>query len=105
MAFLTVFSASKEFRDPHISLIQHNALASRRHLGPDVEVFVIGDDPGVAEAAGEHRAAHLGEPAVNEFGTPLLDWAFSEANGRSAGQAQNRSAQDRAQRTAIGQEI
>jgi hypothetical protein len=86
MAFLTVFSIPKEFSDPHISLIQHNALASWRHLGPDVEVLVIGDDPGVAEAAGEHGAAHLGEPAVNEFGTPLLDWAFSQAAARGSGE-------------------
>jgi hypothetical protein len=87
----------QEFSDSHISLIQHNARASWRHLGPDVEVLVIGEDPGVAEAAGEHGAAHLDEPAVNEFGTPLLDWLFSQASGRSAGHGQSRVAQDRAQ--------
>ena len=44
----------------------------------------MGDDPGVAEAAAEAGAIHIGEPAKNEFGTPLLDWAF--ARGSAAGQ-------------------
>ena len=86
MAYLTLFSLPKAFSDPHIALIQRNALASWRHLGPDVEVLVMGDDPGVAEAASELGAEHVGQPAVNEFGTPLLDWAFREAARRGSGE-------------------
>jgi hypothetical protein len=86
MAYLTVFSIPKGFSDPHVSLIQRNALASWRHLGPDVEVLVVGDDAGVAEATQEVGAKHLGDPATNEFGTPLLDWAFREAAQQGSGE-------------------
>lgn len=86
MTRLTVFSIPKGFVDPHVSLIQRNALASWRSLGSDVEVLVMGDDPGVAQAAAEHGATHVGEPVKNEFGTPLLDWAFREAATRGSGE-------------------
>jgi hypothetical protein len=86
MPYLTIFTLPKPFADPHISLIQHNALASWTALGPDAEVIVMGDDPGIGEAAAEHGARHLGEPAKNEFGTPLLDWAFDEAAAQGAGE-------------------
>ena len=45
----------------------------------------MGDDPGVAEAAAEAGAIHIGEPAKNEFGTPLLDWAFGQAARQGTG--------------------
>lgn len=86
MTYLTVFSIPKGFSDPHVSLIQRNALASWSSLGPDVQVLLMGDDPGVAEAAGEFGATHVGNPAKNEFGTPLLDWAFREAARNGAGE-------------------
>ncbi len=86
MTYLTVFTFPKGFTDPHISLIQRNALASWRALGSDVEVLVMGDDPGVAEAADEHGAMHIGDAATNEYGTPLLDWAFREAATRGSGE-------------------
>jgi hypothetical protein len=85
MPYLTIFSLPKGFVDPHVSLIQRNALASWRNLGPEVEVLVMGDDRGVAEAAAEHGAGHVGDPAKNEFGTPLLDWAFAEAAAAGSG--------------------
>jgi hypothetical protein len=83
---LTVFSIPKGFVDPHVSLIQRNALASWSSLGDGVEVLYMGDDPGVAEAAAEFGAAHVGDPSTNEFGTPLLDWAFREAAARGSGE-------------------
>jgi hypothetical protein len=85
MPHLTLFSIPKGFSDPHVSLIQRNALASWQALGPDVEVLVMGDDPGVAEAARDFGATHIGNPATNEFGTPLLDWAFAQAAARGSG--------------------
>jgi hypothetical protein len=84
--YLTIFSIPKGFTDPHISLIQRNALESWRGLGDEVEVLVMGDDPGVAEAAREHEATHIGTAATNEYGTPLLDWAFREAADRGSGE-------------------
>jgi hypothetical protein len=86
VAFLTLFSLPKGFVDPHVSLIQRNALQSWQRLRPDVEVLLFGDDPGVAEAAREHGATHVGEAATNEYGTPLLDWAFREASTRGSGE-------------------
>jgi hypothetical protein len=83
--YLTLFSLPKGFTDPHVSLIQRNALESWRRLGSEVEVLVMGDDPGVAEAAREHEATHIGSAATNEYGTPLLDWAFREAAARGSG--------------------
>jgi FkbM family methyltransferase len=84
MAQLSVFSIPKGFVDPHISLIQRNAVRSWVALG--AEVLLMGDDPGVAEVAGELGAIHVGEAAKNEFGTPLLDWAFSRAAQRATGE-------------------
>ena len=86
MTRLTIFSLPKGFVDPHITLIQRNALASWRDLGPDVEVLLMGDDPGVKEAAAEFGVTYVGDPAKNEFGTPLLDWAFREAAARGSGE-------------------
>ena len=40
MSFLTIFSAPKKFTDPHIDIIQRNAIQSWQHLGPDVEVIL-----------------------------------------------------------------
>jgi len=84
--YLTLFSIPKGFVDPHTSLIQRNALASWRSLGSEVEVLVLGDDPGVAEAAAEHDARHVSGAATNEYGTPLLDWAFAEAARLGSGE-------------------
>jgi hypothetical protein len=84
MAELTLFTLPKGFVDPHISLIQRNALASWLALAPAVEVLVMGEDPGVAETARELGATHLDSVARNEFGTPLLDSAFALAAERSS---------------------
>jgi hypothetical protein len=87
MALLTIFSLPKGFVDPHITLIQRNALASWIALGSEVEVLLMGEDPGVAEAAAEFGATHVGDPALNEYGTPLLDWAFARAAELGSGEA------------------
>jgi hypothetical protein len=86
MTLLTLFTIPKGFTDAHVALIQRNALASWQRLAPAVEVLVMGDDPGVAEAARDYAATHIGGMTSNEFGTPLLDWAFREAASRGSGQ-------------------
>lgn len=85
MSYMTLFSLPKGFVDPHTSVIQRNALESWRRLGPDVEVLLMGDDPGVSAAADEYGATHIGDVAANEYGTPLLDWAFREVAARGTG--------------------
>ena len=42
MSLLTLFSAPKPFTDPHIALIQYNAIQSWTLL-PDVEIILLGD--------------------------------------------------------------
>jgi hypothetical protein len=86
VTYLTIYSIPKAFTDPHVSLIQRNALESWRWLGDEVEVMLMGDDPGVAEAANEYGATHVPASERNEYGTPLLDWAFREARARGAGE-------------------
>lgn len=85
MALVTVFTIPKPFTDPHITLIQRNAISSWKSLGKEVEVLLLGDDAGVAEAAEEFAVVHIGDAAKNEFGTPLLDWAFKTAAQRGSG--------------------
>jgi hypothetical protein len=85
MAYLTIFSIPKGFVDPHVALIQRNALASWARLGRDIEVLLVGDDVGVAKAAREFGVAHVGHAATNEYGTPVLDWAFREVAARGTG--------------------
>ena len=50
MAFLTIFTAPKPFTNPHINIIQRNAIQSWMRL-KDVEVLLIGDEAGIPEAA------------------------------------------------------
>src|SRR5207302_10644877 len=48
-----------------------------------VEVVLIGDDPGIAEAAAGSGARHLTGVATTEYGTPLLSSAFALARAAS----------------------
>jgi len=76
---LTIFSIPKGYTPGHINTIQRNALKSWLALGPECEVIVFGDDPGVAETCKELGAKHVPNVPRNEFGTPLLNWTFEEA--------------------------
>jgi hypothetical protein len=81
--FLTIFTAPKPFSDPHISLIQRNALQSWLHLGDEVSVIMVGDEPGMAEFASETGVTHLTEVERNASGTPLVSSIFSMARQAS----------------------
>jgi hypothetical protein len=72
MAFLTVFSAPKPFTNPHINIIQRNAIQSWMHL-KDVEVILIGDEAGIRETAGELGVRNVPEVARDEKGIPQVD--------------------------------
>lgn len=76
---LTIFSVPKPF-EGRIGDIQRRSLASWAALGPDVQVVLLGDEPGTAEAAGDAGAEHVGELARTEHGTPRLDAAFAAAD-------------------------
>jgi hypothetical protein len=74
---LAIFSAPKPFTNPHIAMIQRNAIQSWQQLGTDVEVFLIGEEDGLAEAAYELGIYHLPQVKRNALGTPLVSSMFN----------------------------
>ncbi len=75
---LTLFTIPKPFRG-HIDITQRNTLRSWKLLHPDVEVIVFGDEEGAAEVCRELALRHEPNVERNEFGTPLLNYAFHRA--------------------------
>jgi len=82
MPLITLFSAPKPFTDPHIALIQRNAIKSWTLL-PDVEVILLGEETGLAEAARELGMKHISNVKCNESGTPLISSMFQLARQNS----------------------
>jgi len=82
MPLLTLFSAPKPYTDPHIALIQRNALHSWTLL-PEVEVILIGDETGLSETAKEFNVRHIPDVKCNENGTPLISSMFELARQNS----------------------
>lgn len=82
MPLITLFSAPKPFTDPHIAMIQRNAIKSWTLL-PDVEVILLGEETGLAEAARELGVKHLRNVTRNESGTPLISSMFQLARENS----------------------
>ena len=83
MPYLTIFSAPKPFTNPHIATIQRNAIQSWLHLGPEVEVFLVGQEAGMAEVAAEYGVPLLSEVRRNDSGTPLVSSIFDLARQAS----------------------
>ncbi len=81
--FLTIFTAPKPFTNPHIALIQRNAIRSWQALGPEVEIIVMGEEEGLAEAATELGVRHIPEVDRNAQGTPLVSALFALAREAS----------------------
>ena len=77
---LTVFSIPKPF-EGEIGELQRAALRSWTAL-PGVEVILLGDDTGVAEAAAAAGAGHI-ETLARSEGTPRLDDAFAQVEQRA----------------------
>jgi hypothetical protein len=79
---LTLFSAPKPFTDPHIAMIQRNALKSWTLL-PDVEIILLGEETGLAEAARDLGVKHIPHVTCNDNGTPLISSMFQLARENS----------------------
>lgn len=75
---ITLFAIPKAF-DGHIGVIQRNAFTSWTKLEPTPEIFVFGDDPGAAEVSEDLGLRHFPEVRCSEYGTPLLDDIFAQA--------------------------
>lgn len=75
---LTIFAIPKPFAG-HIGMIQRNAIHSWSCLRPGCEIILFADEPGTQEAAAEFGARYVPDVARNEYGTPLLDSVFEQA--------------------------
>ena len=82
MPLITLFSAPKPFTNPHIATIQRNAIQSWTLL-PDVEVILLGEETGLAEAARDLGVKHISNVKCNESGTPLISSMFELARDAS----------------------
>ncbi len=77
-------SAPKPFTG-HVSLIQNNAISSWRSLLPLSEIVLIGDEPGIKDAASRYGARHVPEVKRNSLGTPLVSDIFERAVSLAGG--------------------
>jgi len=82
MPLITLFSAPKPFINPHIAMIQRNAIKSWTLL-PDVDVILLGEEQGLAEAARELGVKHISAVERNANGTPLISSMFKLARENS----------------------
>ncbi|WOH57005.1 hypothetical protein [Bradyrhizobium sp. BWC-3-1] len=76
---LTVFSIPKDFKG-HFKVIQTNAIKSWKSMRPSPEIILFGDEHGTARAATRCSVRHHADVARNEYGTPLLDDLFHQAD-------------------------
>jgi hypothetical protein len=82
MSQITLFSAPKSFTNPHIAMIQRNAIQSWSLL-PDVEVILLGEETGLAETARDLGVKHILQVERNASGTPLISSMFRLARDAS----------------------
>jgi hypothetical protein len=82
MSLVTLFSSPKPFIDPHIATIQRNAIKSWTLL-PDVEIILLGEEVGLAEAAWEFSIKHIPNVERNQSSTPLISSMFQVARENS----------------------
>lgn len=83
MPLLTIFSAPKAFTNPHINIIQRNAIQSWMQLAPEAEILLIGDEDGMREVAQEFKVRQLSNVERNDQGTPLVSSIFKLAHQES----------------------
>jgi hypothetical protein len=76
MVQMTIFTAPKPFTNPHIATIQRNAILSWKQLGKSVDIVLLGNDPGIAEAAVALYVHHIPEVRCNDQGTPIISSMF-----------------------------
>lgn len=72
MTLLTLFTAPKPFTNPHINIIQRNAIQNWLQLGPEVKVLMMGRETGMPEVAAELGVHHVHEVACHEAGPPII---------------------------------
>lgn len=78
-----LFAIPKSFENPHINIIQTNALHSWLSL-PKTRVTIFGSDPGVKAKVKKTSAVHQPRIKTSEQGTPYLSDAFEQAQQQPA---------------------
>ncbi len=81
---ITLFSAPKPFVDEHIARIQRNAIRSWIALGDDVQVLLLGEEPGLKEAAEALGVSVLPVRTRSASGAPLIDELFTLASEKAS---------------------
>lgn len=79
---LTLFSLPKPMAG-EAERLQRNAFSSWQRLLPQIEVLLIGDEPGIQDAAAEFGFQHIPNVKRNSQHTPLLNDAFVQAKTQS----------------------
>ena len=82
MPLITLFSAPKPLTDPHIAVIQRNAIKSWTLL-PDVDVILLGEETGIAEVARELAVRHIPIVERSVSGAPLISSMLQQARDGS----------------------
>lgn len=76
---ITLFAVCKPMTDPHIALIQRNAITSWTKLSPTPEILLFGDRDGVPELAKELGVKHVKGIAKTADGVDRMDSTFQKA--------------------------
>lgn len=84
MSRLAIFTAPKPFTNPHIRVIQRNAIRSWQAIGEEVEVWLVGDEEGVAATASEFGVGYIPDVERTSFGTPRIDSIFNTVREKSS---------------------
>lgn len=84
MPNLTIFTAPKPFTNPHINIIQRNAIQSWLHLD-GVAVMLIGDEPGIGETAKEFGVLHIPLVDRDDKGVPTVRSVMAQGHVFSDG--------------------
>lgn len=79
MPAITFFAIPKPFED-RTATLQRNAISSWMHAVADSELLLCGDESGVREVAATFGGKVVDHVTRNDFGTPLLDSAFSQVS-------------------------
>ena len=77
---ITIFAIPKGFKG-HTDIIQRNAIKSWTLLQPRPEIILFGDDKGTSEIAQEFGLRHVPDVKQNEYGSPLVNDLFAQAEG------------------------
>ena len=75
---LTIFSCPKPFRG-HMDIIQKNAIQSWKRLTPKPQIILLGNEEGTAAVTDELGICQISNVERSEFGTPLVNSLFEEA--------------------------